>query len=169
MAEPNQSTTPNIQEQKTPGPANPPETKSAEKEGQTESLYSALQRVGVYNITTLMKRLDISVKDEKAAGTPGPTNLPTAPTSPTSETYTATPRISQVDKVHTNATQLLKLMGLSTNVECTSMIEKICLQGKEMLGEIAKPTLTSAPLSTGSSAGKQNMETQSTKGKESSS
>jgi hypothetical protein len=163
MADSKQPTTPSIQDQKTPEPTNPPDTKSTINEEQPETLYSALQRVGVYNITTLMKRLDISGKDEKAAETQSST-IPTTSTSPKSETYAATPQISQMDKVHTNATQLLKLMGLSTSVECVSMIEKICAQGKEMLGEVAKRTITSLPLSTESSAGKQNMETRSTKG-----
>jgi hypothetical protein len=37
-------------------------------------------------------------------------------------------------------------MGLSEKAECACMIEKICLQGKEMLGEISKTSIASAPL-----------------------
>jgi hypothetical protein len=111
-----------------------------EETANEDTLYCSLQKIGIYNITTLMKRLEI------------PSSTEPTPTQPSQEANTHEKKISEPHsnskgKIRENSLQLLKLMGLSQDGACADLLEKICLQGKEMLGEISKPTIASAHIS----------------------
>jgi hypothetical protein len=112
-------------------PQPPAETKTSNPtQTEQEKLYDALKRVGVYNITTLVRRLNLPAKE---ALSQEENKLLLSSSKPRSD-------------VRQNAKELLKLMGLNDSDECAATLEKICLQGREMLGEISKPTITSAPV-----------------------
>ncbi len=96
---------------------------------ESESLYDVLQKVGVYNITTFMKRLGINPENVGSQGK----NNNGQPPQQTSE------------NMRKNAMELLRLMGLAEKEEYAALLEKICLQGKDMLGEMSKTTITAAP------------------------
>ena len=89
------------------------------------TLYQAMRAIGIGNVTTLVNRLGLSVKvSEKAANYAEP-----------NQEYT-----------YVRARELLRLMGLSDKDECARLLVKIGLQGRDMLGEMAKPTITSTPI-----------------------
>jgi len=109
------------------------ETKKTDEE--VETLYKALKNIGITSVTTLINRLGILREGETAPEKGISTKGETAPEKGKEETY------------HENAKNLLKLMKLDeTRPETVMLLEKIGLQGRDMLGEIPKPTIASAPI-----------------------
>lgn len=80
--------------------------KEGEGESKEETLYEALMKIGVSNVSTLATRLD----------TPDATTL------------------------------LVNLLGWDNSKELRHSIERICVQGTEMLGAITKPSITAFTL-----------------------
>jgi hypothetical protein len=125
-------------------------------ESELDNLYDALQKVGVYNITTLAKRLgfadDEELQDNEVDFTENKepkiaSHSKIDSESPKKNTDFEAPKKTADNQVRNNAKILLRLMGLDDNDDCVSMLENICIQGKEMLGEMSSTTITSAPTS----------------------
>lgn len=112
-------------------------SQSNAEEPEGETLYCALLNVGVCNITTLSKRLELQSSADESK----------PPSEKVAEVAADIKEPDSIDdRVRKNSIQLLKLMGLSEASECACLLEKICVQGKEMLGEISKPTIASASI-----------------------
>jgi hypothetical protein len=87
-----------------------------------ETLYEALNAIGIGNVTTLVNRLGLQPKSME---------------SPQNGKNGAVPE-------HSEAMKLIRLMGMDEKEEYASLLEKIAIQGRYMLGEVSKPTITSA-------------------------
>lgn len=95
------------------------EDKKEEKD-EEERLYDALSKVGINNVTTLATRLRCrrSTKDEEEKG---------------AEEYVIDPKFTG---------HLVKLLGWKEKDEYTYLLNRICIEGKTMLGQLTEPSIT---------------------------
>jgi hypothetical protein len=109
--------------------------KVAQPQEKKQTLFDALKEIGIYNITTLANRLGMPKAD--SASEPAPSNSK-----------------DSIPPEVVRAKELLAMMGLDDKTENASFLVKIYQQGREMLGEVSKKTITVAPIEQAELAGR---------------
>jgi hypothetical protein len=112
-----------------------PETTEKEVErDDKETLFESLRNIGINNISTLVNRLGLY-----------PPEVAVLEDGKKTEARTIENKKIREQQVLGNANKLLRLMQLDDGPETVDLLIKIGLQGRNMLAEISKLTIASAP------------------------